>query len=205
MSASELYQYVAEQPLAGPDDPPGSPWARLTLTHFGVAIGAFGIAALMAVMQALSRANTALPFRSPGLYYLSVTAHGVLMALVFTTFFIMGLGYLVARTSLNRPLVSERLGWIGFWIALTGTTLAAVVILMGKASVLYTFYPPLMAHPLFYIGATLLVVGSWVWCGVMIATYRAWRREHGKAPMPLAMFGILTTVIVWLLATVGVA
>jgi cytochrome c oxidase subunit I len=205
MSASELYEYVAEHARPPAVSPMGTRWARLTLANFGVAIGAFGIAALMAVMQALSRANTALPFRSPSVYYLSVTAHGVLMALVFTTFFIMGLGYLIARTSLNRPLVSERFGWIGFWIALTGTTLAAAVILLGKASVLYTFYPPLQAHPLFYIGATLLVVGSWVWCGVMIATYRAWRREHGKEPMPLAMFGMLTTVIVWLLATVGVA
>ena len=205
MSTTELYKYVAEKAPATTDRPPGSRWARLILANFGVAIGAFGIAALMAVMQALSRANTALPFRSPSLYYLSVTAHGVLMALVFTTFFIMGLGYLIARTSLNRPLVSERFGWVAFWIALAGTLLAAAVILTGKASVLYTFYPPLQAHPLFYIGATLLVVGSWVWCGLMIATYRAWRREHGKEPMPLAMFGMLTTVIVWLLATVGVA
>ena len=183
----------------------GTPLARLTLAHFYVAIGAFGIAALMAVMQALSRANTALPFRSPRIYYLSVTAHGVLMALVFTTFFIMGLGYLVARTALARPVVNEKAGWIGFWVALLGTVMAAAVILLGKASVLYTFYPPLQAHPLFYIGATLLVAGSWIWCTVMIRTYRAWRQENRNRAVPLAMFGMMTTVIVWLLATVGVA
>ena len=40
-------------------------------------------------MQALSRASLALPFRSPTMYYLSMTAHGTLMAIVFTTFFIM--------------------------------------------------------------------------------------------------------------------
>ena len=112
---------------AAPQLPVGESWTKLTLVHFAVAIVAFGIAALMAVMQALSRANTALPFRSPKMYYLSVTAHGVLMALVFTTFFIMGLGYLIARTSLKRPLVSERLAWWSFWIALTGTAAAAAV------------------------------------------------------------------------------
>ncbi len=196
---------VSSAPAEETVSAPGSSWARLTLANFGVAIGAFGIAALMAVMQALSRANTALPFRSPGMYYMSVTAHGVLMALVFTTFFIMGLGYLVARTSLRHELVSERMGWIAFWVALAGTAMAAAVILLGKASVLYTFYPPLQAHPLFYIGTTLLVVGAWVWCAVMIATYRAWRRQHPQQPVPLAMFGMMTTVIVWLLATVGVA
>jgi len=183
----------------------GSSWARLALAHFWVAFVAFGIAALMAVMQAMSRANAALPFRSPKIFYLSVTAHGVLMALVFTTFFIMGLGYIIARTSLGRELKSERLGWIGYAVALLGTVLAAATILAGKASVLYTFYPPLKAHPLFYIGATLLVVGSWIWCAIMLRCYRAWRREHPDEPVPVAMHGIIATVIVWLLATVGVA
>ncbi|HYO46953.1 MAG TPA: cbb3-type cytochrome c oxidase subunit I, partial [Gemmatimonadota bacterium] len=125
---------------------------RLALAHFWVAVAAFGVAAMMGVMQGQSRANTALPFRSPKLFYLSVTAHGVLMALVFTTFFIMGLGYVLARTSLDRPLAAPRLAWVSFWMATLGTVLAAGTILAGKATVLYTFYPPLQAHPLFYIG-----------------------------------------------------
>lgn len=136
---------------------------RLPLANFAVAIVAFGIAAAMAMMQALSRASLDLPFRSPKMYYLSVTAHGVLMALVFTTFFIMGFGYLVATRTLSRPIATPRLAWTGFWVALTGTTLAAGAILSGRAGVLYTFYPPLQAHPAFYIGAALLIVGSWCW------------------------------------------
>jgi cytochrome c oxidase subunit 1 len=178
---------------------------RLPLANFGVAISAFAVAAAMALMQALSRASLALPFRTPKIYYLSVTAHGVLMALVFTTFFIMGFGYVVATRTLARPISGPRLAWTGFWVAVLGTLLAVAAILSGKASVLYTFYPPLQAHPAFYIGAALLVVGSWLWCVVMLATYRAWRREHPTEPAPLAMHGMIATVIVWLLATVGVA
>jgi cytochrome c oxidase subunit 1 len=178
---------------------------RLPLANFGVAVAAFGVAAGMALMQALSRANLDLPFRSPKLYYLSVTAHGVLMALVFTTFFIMGFGYVVATRTLGRGIATPRLGWTGFWVALLGTLLAVAAILSGKASVLYTFYPPLQAHPAFYIGAALLIVGSWLWCAAMLLTYRAWRREHGTEPAPLAMHGMIATIIVWLLATVGVA
>jgi cytochrome c oxidase subunit 1 len=196
---------VTQKTTAAPQLPVGESWTKLTLAHFAVAIVAFGIAAMMAVMQAMSRANTALPFRSPKMYYLSVTAHGVLMALVFTTFFIMGLGYLIARTALKRPIVSEKLGWVSFWIALAGTAAAALVILAGKATVLYTFYPPLQAHPLFYIGATLLVVGSWGWSLSMILSYRAWQKANPGSPAPLAMFGIMSSVIVWLLATAGVA
>jgi cytochrome c oxidase subunit 1 len=178
---------------------------RLPLANFGVAVTAFAIAAGMALMQALSRASLDLPFRSAKLYYLSVTAHGVLMALVFTTFFIMGFGYVVATRTLGRPVSTPRLAWTGFWVALLGTLLAVAAILSGQASVLYTFYPPLQAHPAFYIGAALLIVGSWFWCVAMLATYRAWRREHPTEPAPLAMHGMIATVIVWLLATAGVA
>ena len=143
-------------------------FARLAVANIGVAIAAFGIAAAMAIMQALSRANLDLPFRSAGLYYMSVTAHGTLMALVFTTFFIMGFGYVVAQQSLGAALAMRRTAWVSFWIAALGTIAAVVVILAGKATVLYTFYPPLKAHPAFYIGLTLVVVGSWGWALVML-------------------------------------
>ncbi len=178
---------------------------RLTLANLWVAILAFTIASAMALMQALSRADLDLPFRTAKMYYLSVTAHGVLMALVFTTFFIMAFGYVVAERQLERPIVQQRFAWASFWVALVGTALAAWAILWGKATVLYTFYPPLKAHPLFYIGATLLIVGSWGWSWVMIRTYLVWKREKPGARTPLAMLGMLSTVIVWLIATVGVA
>ncbi len=178
---------------------------RLALANLWVGIAAFAIASAMALMQALSRADLDLPWRSAGMYYLSVTAHGVLMAIVFTTFFIMGLGYVVAERTLGRPIVMARLAWAGFWIAIGGTALATWAILWGKATVLYTFYPPLMAHPAFYIGATLLVVGSWVWCAVILRTYAVWKRENPGSRTPLALLGMLATIIVWLLATPGVA
>ena len=178
---------------------------RLSLSHLWVAIIAFGVAAAMAFMQALSRASLDLPWRSAKMYYLSVTAHGVLMALVFTTFFIMAFGYVVVTRSLNRAPTMPGLAWAGYWTALAGTLAAVVAILSGKATVLYTFYPPLKAHPAFYIGLTLVVVGSWCWGAVMLLSYRAWRREHPEAPAPLAMHGMLATVIVWFIATAGVA
>ena len=173
-------------------------------SHIGVAVGAFGLAAIMGVLQALSVADINFPMRSESLYYLAVTAHGVLMALVFTIFFIMGLGYVFAQESLGR-ITGRPVAWGAFWIAVIGTGLAAVTILRGQATVLYTFYPPMQAHPLFYIGATLLIVGSWIWGGVMIASYRSWRREHPGVPVPLSMHGMLATVIIWYLATAGLA
>jgi cytochrome c oxidase subunit 1 len=177
----------------------------LATANIGVGLGAFGIATFMALMQALSRANLDLPFRSPQIYYLSVTAHGVLMALVFTTFVIMGMGVAFTTSSLQRPLRAPGAAWAGFWVAVVGTAAAAWAILWGKATVLYTFYPPMQAHPAFYIGATLLVVGSWFWSASILMTYASWRREHPKTAVPLAVHGMLATILVWLLATVGVA
>jgi cytochrome c oxidase subunit 1 len=178
---------------------------RLSLAHLWVAILAFGVAAAMALMQALSRDALDLPWRSARMYYLSVTAHGVLMALVFTTFFIMAFGYVTVTRALGRAPAATGLAWTGFWVALAGTLSAALTILAGKATVLYTFYPPLEAHPLFYIGLALVVVGSWCWAAVMLLSQRAWRREHPDAPTPLAMHGMIATVIVWLVCTIGVA
>jgi cytochrome c oxidase subunit 1 len=86
---------------------------RLAGAHLGVAIAAFGVASAMGVLQGLSIADVGFPQRSESLYYLSVTAHGVLMALVFTTFFIMGLGYVLSQEALGR-ITGRRTAWLAF-------------------------------------------------------------------------------------------
>jgi len=181
-----------------------TPAIRLILANLSVAIVAFAIGSMMAVVQALARAGIQLPFGTAGLYYLSVTAHGVLLALVFTTFFIMALGYVVVDTTLGR-IAGLGWAWGGFWVAVVGTVLTTLAILSGTSTVLYTFYPPLQAHPTFYIGATLLIIGSWGWCGVMIGSFRAWRATHGGDRVPLALHGMLSSVAIWILATAGLA
>lgn len=177
---------------------------RLIRANIWVAVIAFGIAAAMAMMQAISRANLELPYRSASMYYMSVTAHGILMALVFTTFFIMGLGWAIAQKEIGtvpwRPA-----GWISFWLAVAGVVMALATVFTFKSSVLYTFYPPLQAHPLFYIGLTLLVVGSWVWAGAMITAWRRSRTARGGGPVSLAMHATAANAMLWLLATLGVA
>src|SRR5215472_6345755 len=171
-------------------------------THIGVAVAAFGLASIMGLLQALSLADVQFPHRSESLYYISLTAHGVLMALVFTIFFIMGLGYVLAQENLGQ-ISGRRFAWCAFGLSAVGSVMAAVTILRGQSTVLYTFYPPMQAHPLFYIGATLLVVGSWIWGGVIIASYRSWRREHPSIAIPLSIHGMLATILIWYLATTG--
>lgn len=180
------------------------PQARLVLANFWVAIAAFAVAAAMAMMQAISRANLEVPYRSARMYYMSVTAHGILMALVFTTFFIMGLGYATAQKEIGG-LRAPRFAWVSWGTALLGVILTVIPVLTLKASVLYTFYPPLQAPPMFYIGLTLVVVGSWGWAAEMVWSWRESRRRNGDRPVSLAMHATAANAMLWLLCTLGVA
>jgi cytochrome c oxidase subunit 1 len=178
---------------------------RLSLYNFWVAFGAFGLACFFGLYQVLERSGMIPAIQSPAVYFASVSTHGVLMAFVLTTFFIMGFGYYTATTSLRQPIWNPTLAWAGFAVALGGTVLAAIPLLLGKASVLYTFYPPQQANALFYIGATLLVVGSWFWSLIMIVMLMQWKKAHPGEAVPLPMFATTTNAILWLWTSLGVA
>lgn len=178
---------------------------NLALSHMSVAFVAFILACFMGEYQVLERSGLFESLQSSTVYFASVSTHGVLMAYVLTTFFIMGFGYYTATTSLNMPVYNKQLAWGGFWLALIGVVMAAIPLLTGTASVLYTFYPPLQAHYLFYLGATLLVVGSWVWCAIMLLMFYQWKKENPGRPVPLAMFATTANALLWLWTSVGVA
>jgi len=195
------------------DEFPGE--AKLVRWHFGVSFVALALGGLFGILQGLYRTGyfrDALPINATE-YYAVLTAHGVLLALVFTTFFICGMFVWAVTRSLDRPLASGRLAWAGFLSMLLGTVLAATAILntfvpalpFEDSAVLYTFYSPLKAHPAFYVGAALLIVGSWVVGGDYFLTFREWRKDNPDSRIPLQTFMVLTTFIMWYLATLGVA
>jgi len=179
--------------------------AGLSLANMWVAFIFFVVAALLGLYQVIERIDLIPGLKSPDLYFASVSTHGVLMGFVLTTFFIVGFGYYTATTSLKQEVWSRPLAWFGFFLSLTGVLLAASQLLTGNASVLYTFYPPLKAHPAFYIGATLLIVGSWVWCLQMVVMMSKWKKANPGETVPLAMFGTTANVILWFITSLGVA
>jgi len=178
---------------------------NLTLWNLSVAFIAFVVACFLGFYQVVERSGLFAALKSDKLYFTSVSTHGVLMAFVLTTFFIMGFGYYTAVTSLKRPVWNPALAWAGFILTLLGTVTAAIPLLLGKASVLYTFYPPMQASPWFYIGAALLVVGSWVWCAIMIVMAVQWKQANAAQPLPLAMFATTANALLWLWTSAGVA
>src|SRR6476646_5664048 len=156
------------------------------------------------MMQVLYRAGHIHTRQVLGMeYYQGLTLHGVVNAIVFTTFFAVAFGYAVIRFYLGR--VNMKVAWLSFALMIVGTVLAAGAILSGTSSVLYTFYPPLRAHPAFYIGLTLVVVGSWIAFFNWLPPYFAWQRENRGETVPLAVVGIFAAFIVWLIATLPVA
>ncbi|MBT8164847.1 MAG: b(o/a)3-type cytochrome-c oxidase subunit 1 [Acidimicrobiia bacterium] len=177
--------------------------------HLVVAIFALAVGSLFGPLQAFEWSGLDLyQYLEPiGLddYYKGLTAHGVLNALVWTTFFITGFLTLTTIVGLRRPLRYPKLNQVGFWMMVVGLVMAAVPILAGWASVLYTFYPPLEASWAFYLGLTLVVVGSWIEGYGFFFTYIAWRKENQDVRTPFIAFGGLITMAMWQIATLGIA
>jgi cytochrome c oxidase subunit 1 len=170
---------------------------------FPIVLLIFGI--YHGLMQALYRAGIIKDMSFLGIeYYQGLTLHGVINAIVFTTMIIVAFGNAVFLYYLKKPL-RPVVQWVSFLLMVVGTLMAAWAMFAGKANVLYTFYYPLIAHPAFYIGAALLLVGSVIplffdWA----PNYIAWRKEHPGEKVPLAVFGVLLNHIMWVIMLVPV-
>ena len=175
-------------------------------SHIFVAFTALLIGILLGPAQTFRRVP-ALKWEIPvfSYYYQALTLHGVLNALVFTTFFIMGTSMFVTQRSLNRPLKSMQMAWVSFGLMVVGLVMAGAAIIMGKATVLYTAYLPMQAHWAFYLGLVLVVVGTWVGSLNVALTYMEWKKENPGKPVPLAVYAILCNFLMWFTASLGVA
>jgi cytochrome c oxidase subunit 1 len=178
---------------------------RLVLSHFWIAFIAFFVALILGEWQMVVRSPLYDWIGNPELYYRSVTAHGSAMGYVFPTLVAMGFGYTIVELSLKQALVGRRWAWAGFILVVLGTVVAMVPVSAGRASVLYTFYPPLIAHPAYYIGVVLVVVGSWIWVALMSVNLRVWKKAHPGEAVPLPMFANVAGAYLWAWTSVGAA
>jgi cytochrome c oxidase subunit 1 len=127
------------------------------------------------------------------------------MGYVFPTLVAMGFGYAITESALKQRLVGVSWAWTGLWLNVAGSIIAIIRIALGRASVLYTFYPPLIGSAFYYIGVVLVVVGSWIWVALMSINLRVWRRNHPGEPVPLAMFANVAGAYLWAWTAVGAA
>lgn len=178
--------------------------SRLYMSFMYVTFVSLLVGGLMGLLQTLVRSGKyKLPFNID--YYTILTTHGVVLGLVLTTFFIVGFQFSLMGKTVGISDKQLRWGWISFWVMLIGTVLAAWMILTGEASVLYTFYTPLRAHPIFYIGLALVIVGSWIAAFVNFRQLYVWKKAHKGEKSPLLAFMVVINMIMWVVASLGVA
>jgi len=161
--------------------------AKFTKTYMFVAFAALLLGGLLGLLQGLNRAGfMELPAQ---LYYQVLTAHGVLLVVVFSGFFTIGYFYAAMSHTLGGLIPKVRkLAWTGFALKIAGFVLAVIPILMNQASVMYTMYPPMAASPVYYIGMALIVVGIWMCafgCFVQVAN---WRKQNPGKHVPILSF-----------------
>ena len=178
---------------------------RLIYWELGIPISLLTIGIYHGLMQTVYRSGVIHQSQFAHLdYYQGLTLHGVINAVVLTSFFAVAFGHATLSFYFKKE-PNRKVAWLSFWFMTTGTLMAAWAMLSGKASVLYTFYPPLKAHPLFYLGAALLLVGSWIplfdWSGM----YMRWKKENKEVKTPLAVLGTLVNFTIWFVCTLAVA
>lgn len=164
--------------------------AVLSLTFFTVSFLILLIGGVLGLLQGLERAGL-LTMPTWFDYYQVLTTHGFLLILVFTGTFLVGYVYAGISHTLGGLLPKVRkMGWIAFAFMLAGTLVVLSQIIIGEASVLFTFYPPMAASPAFYIGLVLIVLGVWsAVFGVFISSANWYKNNRGQKLPLFAFFG----------------
>jgi cytochrome c oxidase subunit 1 len=177
----------------------------LVLAHFWSAFLVFFGALMLGEWQMVVRSPLHAWVNIPEHYYRSVTGHGTALAYVFPTLIAMGFGYAIIELSLKQTLIGLRWAWFAFGLVIVGAVMAVTAVASGAASVLYTFYPPLIASPFYYVGIVLVVVGSWIWVVLTVVNLSAWRKTNIGQPVPLAMYANVAGAYLWAWTSVGAA
>jgi cytochrome c oxidase subunit 1 len=161
-----------------------------------VAVVAFliGIVAAFGIVMTRWQAVHLLP---ADLFYRFLTLHGLNMLIFFIIFFEMAVLYFAGPVLLGSRLPAPRSGWLAFGLMVVGMLMVNATVLRGRADVLFTSYPPLQAHPLYYLGIILFAVGALVVTALFFATLVVARRERTyEGSVPLVTFGALTAAII---------
>ncbi|MED3622639.1 cbb3-type cytochrome c oxidase subunit I [Neobacillus thermocopriae] len=179
--------------------------AKISKTYLTVAFSALLLGGFLGLLQGLNRAGL-LEMPSWLNYYQVLTAHGVLLILVLTAFFIIGYFYAGMSHTLGGLLPKVRkIVWTGFVSKMIGIVLVVIPILMNEASVMYTFYPPMAAHPMFYFGLVFVALGIWLACVGCFINVANWRKNHKGQHVPIFAYFATGVFVLLFFALIPVA
>jgi len=172
-----------------------TPAQRLILFHAVAAVLSLALGGTLALLMALTRwqAVQLLPAET---YYRVVSTHGVVMLVFWIVFFEIGALIFGSTVLLNARLTGVRFAWTYSVLMAVGAVTTVATTLSGKANNMFTAYPPLTNHPLFYVGVILFAVGAL--CGSSHFVYNVWvaKREKAITSLPLVVYALLTAAII---------
>ncbi len=123
-------------------------------------------------------------------YYIWLTLHGINMLIFWIIWAEITIVYFAGAVLLNSELYSIRLAWMAFAFMLIGQIMIEILVASGNASVLFTAYPPLAAHPLFYVGYLLFALGAGIAVIIFFLTiYNAKIKGAYTGSLPLVTWG----------------
>lgn len=131
------------------------------------------------------------------LFYMALTAHGIVALMVWIIFFEMAVIYFCATAVLSCRLAAPGWAWVQVVLMTVGAATTAVAILQGNSSVMMTSYAPMDAAPHFYLGLILFAVGALIGCFVFLGTLVIAKEEQTyKGSLPLTVYGCMIAVVI---------
>lgn len=173
---------------------------RITILNLAIIIGLFAFGLGYGLLQTFYKAGV-LTNNTDG-FLQSFAAHELLNAFIITTFFFVVFGHAITTFYCKQEPVKRQM-WGSFVLMSVGLVLIITSIFFPNNPVLQTHHPLSNAHPLFYIGSTLLIIGSWIPVLNWFKQWRIWKSQNSLQQTPLAVFGILINGIIWVTGTVG--
>lgn len=131
------------------------------------------------------------------MFYRFLTAHGLNMLIFFIIFFEMAILYFAGPIVLSCRQPAPKVGYFAFGLMVAGMLTTNGMVFSGQADVLMTSYPPLRAHPLFYLGIILFAVGALIAVSQFFAALVIAKKEKTyEGSVPLVTYGALTAAII---------
>ncbi|QMV42152.1 cbb3-type cytochrome c oxidase subunit I [Cohnella cholangitidis] len=178
--------------------------AVLSKTYLFVAFAALLLGGIMGLVQASERSGL-IELPDWFTYYQVLTTHGILLVVVLTAFFTIGYFYAGMSHTLGGLLPKVRkMAWTGFALKIVGFVFVVIPILMNKATVLYTFYPPMKASPYFYIGLVFIVLGVWMCAFGAFVQVAVWRKNNRGKHVPILSFFATGVFVLLFFGSIGV-
>jgi cytochrome c oxidase subunit 1 len=163
------------------------------------AMATLAVGGLMAFLVALTRWPS-VHFLGLTNYYRFLTLHGIDALLAWIIFFEIGLVHFTSTVLLGVRSYAPKVGWLSFALMLIGGALINVIVMLGKADVMFTSYVPLKADPLYYLGVILFAVGALIGFILFFVNILLAKKEGAyKRSLPLGAFGIMAASVIGIL------